>query len=298
MPSPHADFDNWDFSSENAHLPLGGWRAPSPFTLSFAANASTSTLVKESEHLTLVSPKRLGVGRFSLEAQERFSYMSSSAGSDPGMMEDSLGWSDSDMSYDEDEGYTSSPRSPAASPKKLVHATPMYQVMTTFTPTHKTTGLRRSEARRAAPFPLQNFASAPVSQYSRPPVRTAPQPPVQQWTHAKTHPTGMRSRSLGQPSTLATCTTARPSPRSSGASTPTAAYSAPVSATFPSEPLMELMEKSVFEDDDDDDEEERSAFVAFASRLRIRGSSITRKDKKESKRSASDTMRGVFGMKK
>ncbi|RDW61449.1 hypothetical protein BP5796_11341 [Coleophoma crateriformis] len=294
--------------SEQDPVSLGAWRAPSPFELNFPSG----TMKSSREELPLQKPIIRASARRPAGPKERLSTLSNnSTSSDPGMVEDSMGWSDSDVSFD-DEDSSPSARSTLSSPAMRYHTTPpKYNLTPTSAP------LRRPDLTRPAGRPLLSRSQSATTEIPRialsrsqsatsdlPRIpRSNPNPNL-----ALKRPASIRSVSyqgavpaprVSQLSSLSNCSTVQVTPSASGISTPGYLQSPPTSATFHNEPLMLLMEKSVFEDDEDDDEEEerlgRRGLAAFASRLRIRSPS---KDSHSSKRSASLGMRGVFGRKK
>ncbi|RDW77605.1 hypothetical protein BP6252_05658 [Coleophoma cylindrospora] len=294
--------------SEQDAVSLGAWRAPSPFELNFPSG----TMKPSREELPLQKPVIRVSARRPAGPKDRLSTLSNnSTSSDPGMIEDSMGWSDSDVSFDdEDSSPTVRSRSALSSPVKRYHTTPpKYNLTPTSAP------LRRPDLTRPAERPMlsrsQSATTAlPRIALSRSQSATSdlPRMPRSNPNLALKRPASIRSISyqgavptprVPQLSSLSNCSTVQPTPSASGTSTPLYLQSPPTSATFHNEPLMLLMEKSVFEDDEDEDEEDervgRRGLAAFASRLRIRSPS---KDSHSSKRSASLGMRGVFGRKK
>lgn len=134
---------------------------------------------------------------------------------------------------------------------------------------------------------------------------------------AHTTPGAPANSTVLAPSSLSTCTTLDYQTGSSGTCTPLYMCLPPQSPEI-APPLMELMEKSVFDygdggDDDDNEDEEKSGIGAFMSKLHSRqwsstgravslGKASTKRPKRQSLKKcmseANEAMKGVFGIKK
>ena len=162
-------------------------------------------------------------------------------------------------------------------------------------------------ALQVRPAGTPKIAHAPHSSW---PLRIDSQPSRPQRRRAHTTPSAPTHAKVIVPSNLSTCTTLDWQTSSSGEGTPLYMCS-PTTSPLHAPPLMELLEKSVFDDDDEDDE--KSGIGALVSKLHTRKTSsgggtgsLGRASAKRPKRQslkrcmseANEALKGVFGIKK
>jgi len=246
----------------------------------------------------------------------------------PGLVEDNLGCSDSDTSF-EDYDYHSTANElwdsfwTADSNPSLLTNTPRLQTFTFPGDLHRSGAVHHSTrtGQHYSPFPVTSPPRLPKSPSGHIPHKSWPLR-VESMDHAPLPRPAVRHRAYTTPSpfkthvpsNLSTCTTAAQTPSESITPSDSIPCTPPTKLLMSSSPqhqhsplpLMELMhmEKSVFEDYDD---QEKSGLSVLAERLHLRRGSADagmesperapKRQRKSLKRSASDAIKGVFGMK-